>query len=336
MMNAIRDYFPLLLVFGAAVTDTGAKAASASEDVLSLTPGGPAESGARLYPTTQDTGRRPPVVTTAPPVNVPNHHPLYRNPRQRPHGQPNYFEHSGLSSSQPNFPPLLSGTPLDPDEKRASDENAGSANMQTTLVKHASAATSYSITPATVTSVGLIDPEDAATVPSAAAAAAAAAAREGDVERPGQPGLEQNGEETTTTTTTTITTTITITTPVHSPDSCQLNLTGPEGYIEAPPQSSSALHSTIDCSYIITVYMGYGVEVQVMNVNLSEGDKVVFEDVGHMENTMLANESILMRGLVVRSHSNQISIRFRSWRSQGGSVLLRYQGRILELLLMQW
>lgn len=44
---------------------------------------------------------------------------------------------------------------------------------------------------------------------------------------------------------------------------CQLNLTGPEGYIEAPPHSSSAFHSTTDCSYIITVYMGYGVEVQV-------------------------------------------------------------------------
>uniref|UniRef100_A0A3B4V964 Seizure related 6 homolog n=1 Tax=Seriola dumerili TaxID=41447 RepID=A0A3B4V964_SERDU len=116
---------------------------------------------------------------------------------------------------------------------------------------------------------------------------------------------------------------------------CQLNLTGPEGYIEAPPQSSSAFHSTVDCSYIITVYMGYGVEVQVMNVNLSEGDKVVFEDVGHGENTMLANESILMRGLVVRSHSNQISIRLHSPRSQAGSVLLRYQFFVLSCVFPQ-
>ncbi len=44
---------------------------------------------------------------------------------------------------------------------------------------------------------------------------------------------------------------------------CQLNLTGPEGYIEAPPQTSSAFHSTTDCSYVVTVYLGYGVEVQV-------------------------------------------------------------------------
>uniref|UniRef100_A0A8C3A849 Seizure related 6 homolog n=1 Tax=Cyclopterus lumpus TaxID=8103 RepID=A0A8C3A849_CYCLU len=118
---------------------------------------------------------------------------------------------------------------------------------------------------------------------------------------------------------------------------CQLNLTGPEGYIEAPPQSSSALHSTVDCSYVITVYMGYGVEVQVrvLNVNLSEGDKVVFEDVGHGENTMLANESILMRGLVVRSHSNQISIRFHNQRSRVGSVLLRYQAFVLSCVFPQ-
>ncbi|KAK1900650.1 Seizure protein 6 like, partial [Dissostichus eleginoides] len=63
----------------------------------------------------------------------------------------------------------------------------------------------------------------------------------------------------------------------------------------------------------------------VMNVNLSEGDKVVFEDVGQGENSMLANESILMRGLVIRSHSNQISIRFHSQMPQVGSALLRYQ-----------
>lgn len=44
---------------------------------------------------------------------------------------------------------------------------------------------------------------------------------------------------------------------------CQFNLTGPEGYIEAPPQSSAAFFSTVDCSYTITAYMGYGVEVQV-------------------------------------------------------------------------
>ncbi|KAI3353932.1 hypothetical protein L3Q82_005132 [Scortum barcoo] len=417
--------------------------ASASEDGLSITPRGPPKNGASLCPTTQDTGRRLPVVSTAPPVNVPNHHPLYRNLPQHqaplgPHGQPNYFEDSGGSSShpssqstystphstsQPTYSTPLSGAPLDNSGERASDENNEKSNMQTTLKMHALAATSHSDTPVPETSTA---PERAAIIPSAATSA-----REKDVARPDQLGLKQNvkhssDEEGTTTTTITTTT-------MQSPDvscdqsqnpkfllipchegplilvkkafdlfidlgfivleaaffedmtdvwlgakaaaidseryfrlhrllvPCQLNLTGPEGYIEAPPQSSSAFHFTMDCSYIITIYMGYGVEVQivvltmtcgklnilsccrmllglfdnrvsvgllfqVMNVNLSEGDKVVFEDVGHGENTMLANESILMRGLVVRSHSNQISIRLHSQRSQVGSVLLRYTG----------
>lgn len=131
------------------------------------------------------------------------------------------------------------------------------------------------------------------------------------------------------TTTTTITTTTIITT-MQSPVACQMNLTGPEGFIEAPPQSSSSFLSTRDCSYLITVYTGYGVEVQVMNVNISEGDKMVFEDVGQRENSMLANESILMRGLVVRSHSNQLAIRFHSSRPDSGSVLLRYRAFVLS------
>lgn len=64
-----------------------------------------------------------------------------------------------------------------------------------------------------------------------------------------------------------------------------------------------------------------------MNADLLDGDKVTFEDSGHGDNGVLANESILMRGLVVRSHGNQIRIRLRSRRPQPGSILLRYQGK---------
>lgn len=63
-----------------------------------------------------------------------------------------------------------------------------------------------------------------------------------------------------------------------------------------------------------------------MNADLLEGDKVAFQDSGHQENAVLANETILTRGLVVRSHSNQLSVRLRSQRPQPGSILLRYQG----------
>ncbi|XP_068441686.1 seizure protein 6 isoform X2 [Clinocottus analis] len=309
-MNLIRDYFRLLLVFVAAGTDMVAQV-TVSEGGESITRGSPPKSEARLSPTTQDSGRRPPLVTTAPPVNIPNHRPFYRNPIQRhPQGQPNYFEDSRLSGSQRTSSTLSS---------RASDESAEISNVQTTLVMHTLAATSHSNTPVPVTSRA---PKHAASLPFAATAA-----KEKDVVRPDQPALKHkvrpgSDEEETTTT-------------MQSPIACQLNLTGPEGYINAPPQSSSALHFTTDCSYIITVYLGYGVEVQVLNVNLSEGDKVVFEDVGQSENTMLANESILMRGLVVRSHSNQISIRFHNQRSRVGSVLLRYQAFVLSCVFPQ-
>lgn len=53
---------------------------------------------------------------------------------------------------------------------------------------------------------------------------------------------------------------------------CQLNLTGPEGYIEAPPHTNSAFYFTTDCNYIVTVYTGYGVEVQVRKSSTSTQD----------------------------------------------------------------
>ncbi|XP_069581828.1 seizure 6-like protein 2, partial [Brachyistius frenatus] len=225
-MNAIRDYFPALLLLVAVVTDTDTKA---SVDGPSIT----LESRTNLHSTTQEMGRRLPVVTTVPPVNVPDHHAVYRTPPQHraplvPHGQPSYFEDSGGSSPQPTSSTPPSGAALD-----NKDERAESANMKTSLTVHTLAASSRV----------LKDPQLSTIIPSAATAARAEDAR---------PGSDKEETETTTTTTTTM----------QSPVPCQMNLTGPEGYIKAPPQSSSAFHSTMDCSYIITVYMGYGVEVQ--------------------------------------------------------------------------
>uniref|UniRef100_A0A8B9HVY3 Seizure related 6 homolog b n=1 Tax=Astyanax mexicanus TaxID=7994 RepID=A0A8B9HVY3_ASTMX len=104
---------------------------------------------------------------------------------------------------------------------------------------------------------------------------------------------------------------------------CSANFTAPGGYIETPPPSSW-YYSKVDCTYTVTVYMGYGVEIQVMNVSLSEGDSVRFEDLGRREPSVLANESILMKGLVVRSYSNRISIHFHSQQHRPGSFLLHY------------
>ncbi|XP_036417450.1 seizure protein 6 isoform X2 [Colossoma macropomum] len=130
------------------------------------------------------------------------------------------------------------------------------------------------------------------------------------------------------TTTTTIITTTIITT-MQTPVPCSTNFTAPGGYIETPPPSSW-YYSNVDCTYTVTVYMGYGVEIQVMNVSLAEGDSVRFEDLGGREPSVLANESILMKGLVVRSYSNQISIHFHSQQPRPGSFLLRYQAFVLS------
>uniref|UniRef100_A0A8C6PZ10 Seizure related 6 homolog a n=1 Tax=Nothobranchius furzeri TaxID=105023 RepID=A0A8C6PZ10_NOTFU len=91
------------------------------------------------------------------------------------------------------------------------------------------------------------------------------------------------------------------------------------------------LDSGVECSYFITVYLGYGIEVQVLNVSVMEGEQVMVEDTGGQEPFILANESVLMRGLVLRSWSNQISIRFRgNQRLNSGFLRLHYQAFVLS------
>ena len=76
-----------------------------------------------------------------------------------------------------------------------------------------------------------------------------------------------------------------------------------------------------------------------MHVNLSESDSVTFEDAGAGDGgggggdddvVVLANRSILTKGLVVRSRSNRFTVRLSS-RSPGagaGSLRLRYRGTL--------
>ncbi|XP_022601802.1 seizure protein 6 homolog [Seriola dumerili] len=129
---------------------------------------------------------------------------------------------------------------------------------------------------------------------------------------------------TTMSTTVITTTTITIT---QTSESCGLNFTDPEGNIEIQQQ----LDSGVECNYLVTVYLGYGIEVQVLNVSVLEGEQVTVEDTGGQEPLILANESVLVRGLVLRSWSNQISIRFRSdQQHNSGFLLLHYQAFVLS------
>ncbi|KAM4620322.1 seizure protein 6 homolog [Polymixia lowei] len=136
---------------------------------------------------------------------------------------------------------------------------------------------------------------------------------------------EELDEDASTTSTTTITTTTITTMQTSGP--CSLNFTDPEGDIEILQQPDSGE----ECNYLVTVYLGYGIEVQVLNVSVLEGEQVTVEDTGGREPSILANETVLIRGLVVRSWSNQISIRFHSERQpHSGSLLLHYQAFVLS------
>uniref|UniRef100_A0A3B4B5H6 Uncharacterized protein n=1 Tax=Periophthalmus magnuspinnatus TaxID=409849 RepID=A0A3B4B5H6_9GOBI len=99
-----------------------------------------------------------------------------------------------------------------------------------------------------------------------------------------------------------------------------MNFTDPEGNIEI----RQTLDPGVECNYFVTVYLGYGIELQVR-------PKALSQDTGGREPSILANESMLMRGLVLRSWSNQISIRFRSdQQSNPGFLLLSYQAFVLS------
>ncbi|KAF5893893.1 seizure protein 6, partial [Clarias magur] len=143
---------------------------------------------------------------------------------------------------------------------------------------------------------------------------------------PGVKGIVGNPADTDgDTTMTSIIHTTTVISTMREQGQCSTNLTDAEGYIEMPP-SSDSFDSSMDCTYFVTVYLGYGVEIQVLNVTLVEGENVVLEDLGGLEPSILANKSGLVKGLVVKSSSNQISIHFTGEkRPRTGSLLLRYR-----------
>ncbi|XP_043910371.1 seizure protein 6 homolog isoform X2 [Protopterus annectens] len=132
------------------------------------------------------------------------------------------------------------------------------------------------------------------------------------------------------TTTTTIITTTTITT-LQSPVPCNLNFTSPEGYIESPEPSGFNSYSGLECTYFITVYIGYGVEIKVWNISLAEGEMISVESVMGEEPIVLANVSLLMKGQVIRSPGNQVAIHFQSPQLVNmGSFQFQYQAYLLS------
>uniref|UniRef100_A0AAY4DTH4 Uncharacterized protein n=2 Tax=Denticeps clupeoides TaxID=299321 RepID=A0AAY4DTH4_9TELE len=333
----------LLAVFAAVLaarSGGGTMAITQREDYLEE------EVGHHVHRTTQDTDRDATLVTTASPFNVPNHHPHFEDflPHESFHtdlqDHPHYFEDSGGVTTHSSMPASISHMAEGLSTKEPHEFIAATSTRVSTLPASAESLTTVTLTstppscsssPNVVVPVGQGDVIKATTLkpPVTPVENKDMETKESKVEKHNWPNsdvttatasLSRNSDDESDFATTFPT--------MNTPAPCHANLTAPEGLIESPPQAGS--WSTVDCSYSVTAYMGYGVEIQVMNVSLAQGDTVTFEDLGGREPSVLANESILMKGLVVRSWSNQIGIRFHSSRPKPGHFQLRYQAYILS------
>uniref|UniRef100_A0A8C9TAS8 Seizure related 6 homolog like 2 n=1 Tax=Scleropages formosus TaxID=113540 RepID=A0A8C9TAS8_SCLFO len=133
-------------------------------------------------------------------------------------------------------------------------------------------------------------------------------------------------------TTTTLITTTTITT-VHTPVQCNASLSGVEGIVESPDthSSSSPLYGPLECTYTISVYRGYGVEIQVKKVNLSKEESLTILGLGGVGPELLANETLMSEGQVIRSSTNQVQVHYRSLQATNHGIFsLHYQAFLLS------
>nr|XP_055052520.1 seizure protein 6 homolog isoform X1 [Misgurnus anguillicaudatus] len=355
----------ILAVFGGVVNARGQ--GSFMDGRLAVTQrGGQLEAEDGSYHSTQDPERDLPLFTTAPPFSNLDHHPPFKpfppyDPRRQSHEQ--YFHDSGGASHHPTMPSSRSHHPRDPSTQLVPHEDAPpfsdvAASTPTTPAPSAAALTQSYMTniqrgpsadtqkrsseePHVAMTIGSLTPTDAhpsskipsnirpknATIQVKNAKDKVQHDATGSDVKATSPSV--SGDLDDETTTSTIITTTVITT-MQTPAPCSTNFTAPGGYIETPQHARNWYNTNMDCTYTVTVYMGYGVEIQVMNVSLVEGDVVRFEDLGGREPSVLANESILLKGLVVRSWSNQIAIQFRSQQPQSSFLLLRYQAFVLS------
>ncbi|ETE58578.1 Seizure 6-like protein, partial [Ophiophagus hannah] len=104
-----------------------------------------------------------------------------------------------------------------------------------------------------------------------------------------------------------------------------MNFSEPEGYIDSAEAPLVPQNGFLECSFRVTVYAGYGVELQVKSVNLSEGEVLAIrgEDNGHL--VTLANQTLLVEGQVIRSPTNAVSVLFRAFPDGLGTFQLHYQ-----------
>uniref|UniRef100_UPI00358F7FE7 seizure protein 6 homolog isoform X1 n=1 Tax=Myxine glutinosa TaxID=7769 RepID=UPI00358F7FE7 len=132
------------------------------------------------------------------------------------------------------------------------------------------------------------------------------------------------------TTTTTIVTTTIITT-VQTPVPCNLSFSGPDGYLDSPEVPGFPYFSNLDCTYTVSVYPGYGVELQVKTLSLSEGEALSVYSILDGRPLVLSNQSLLVEGQVIRSPTNQVSVHFQSYQEGAtGSFQFYYQEYLLS------
>ncbi|XP_034997532.1 seizure 6-like protein isoform X1 [Hippoglossus stenolepis] len=109
--------------------------------------------------------------------------------------------------------------------------------------------------------------------------------------------------------------------------SCAVNLSDPEGYIDSLDDPPLPDGTFLHCTYTVTVYTGYGVELQVKSVNLSEGEQLSIRGVDERGSLLvLANQTLLVEGQVIRSPTNTLSVYYRSGpEGSMGIFQLHYQ-----------
>ncbi|XP_037548051.1 seizure 6-like protein [Nematolebias whitei] len=115
--------------------------------------------------------------------------------------------------------------------------------------------------------------------------------------------------------------------PSPAASSCMVNFTDAEGYIDSsdnPPLPDAVF---LHCTYTVTVYTGYGVELQVKSVNLSDGEQLSIRGVDEQGALLvLANHTLLVEGQVIRSPTNILSVYYGSvLEGSIGTFQLHYQ-----------
>ncbi|XP_026715793.1 LOW QUALITY PROTEIN: seizure 6-like protein [Athene cunicularia] len=280
----------------------------------------------------------PPTPTTAPNADAKQTFPVKKKPptlkqvnTARKHPRPKPTQAGPPRAASPASP-LGSGLPTASQELRTPAEAAagvGDVEQSPPELPWGSQATTshpvLQISPSTLPPAAprpfpdsLGDAADAPTV----APTGAAVSRTNGAEREVYSSESEESQETTTSTI--VTTTITTTEP--TPVLCSMSFHDPEGYIDSTDYPPLPLHSYLECTYNVTVYTGYGVELQVKSVNLSDGEVLSIRGVDGDALVVLANQTLLVEGQVIRSPTNTISVYFRTFQDEVvGTFQLHYQ-----------